>query len=91
MTKSKATSYERYLSNQHTLKDIKLLDHHCTIIQKIWRGYKTRSQFIDQLNLMNHKIQISRNKIANLDPKFWDDAQSNSILKADDALSEKNS
>lgn len=40
---------------------------------------------------MNHKIQITRNKIANLDPKFWDDAQSNSILKADDAQSEKNS
>ncbi len=31
---------------------------------------------------MNHRIQLTRNKIANLDPKFWDDGQSNSILKA---------
>lgn len=35
--------------------------------------------------MLNHKIQITRNKIANQDPKFWDDAQSNSILKAEDA------
>jgi hypothetical protein len=53
-----------------------------TKIQKIWRGYRVRSQFINELNMLNHKIQITRNKIANLDPKFWDDAQSNSILKA---------
>jgi|LakMenE18May11ns_1017448.scaffolds.fasta_scaffold9737826_1 hypothetical protein len=53
-----------------------------TTIQKMWRGYRVRSQFINELNMLNHKIQITRNKIANLDPKFWDDAQSNSILKA---------
>lgn len=55
------------------------------MIQKIWRGYRVRSQFINELNMLNHKIQITKNKIANQDPKFWDDAQSNSILKADDA------
>ncbi len=32
--------------------------------------------------MLNHKIQITKNKIANQDPKFWDDAQSNSILNA---------
>lgn len=64
---------------------MKFLTLCATNIQRHWRGYKARTQFINELNMMNHKIQITKNKIANLDPRFWDDAQSNSILKADDA------
>lgn len=59
-----------------------MLNKWATVIQRNWRGYKARTQFVNELNMMNHKIQITRNKIANLDPKFWDDAKSNSILKA---------
>lgn len=73
----------------HSYEDMKFLTACAIIIQKHWRGYKARTQFINELNMMNHKIQITKNKIANLDPKFWDDAQSNSILKADDAMSVK--
>lgn len=75
----------------HNYEDLKLLNICAITIQKHWRGYKVRSQFINELNMMNHKIQITRNRIQNLDPKFWDDAQSNSILKADDAQSVKSS
>lgn len=36
---------------------------------------------------MHSKIQINKKKIAELDPKFWDDAASNSVVRADDVES----
>ena len=30
---------------------------------------------------MHYKIQMNKKKIAELDPKFWDDAKSNSIIQ----------
>jgi len=33
---------------------------------------------------MNHEIEERKLHILNQDPKFWDDAESDSIIKADD-------
>lgn len=34
--------------------------------------------------MMAYKIQLTRNKIENIDAKFWDDGKSNSILRVSD-------
>lgn len=48
------------------------------MIQKIWRGHYIHNKFINELNILNHKIQITKNKIANQDPKFWNNNYINS-------------
>ena len=46
-------------------------------IQRYWRGYSERKKIAN----MHYKIQMNKKKIAELDPKFWDDAKSNSIIQ----------
>lgn len=36
---------------------------------------------------MHYKIQLNKKRIEEQDPKFWDDARSNSIIRAEDAES----
>lgn len=77
----------RYKNQSHSYDDIKQLIEAAKKIQKLWRGYKARGQFMNEVNLMHHKIQVNKNKIATLDPKYWDGA-SDSIVHADDPQSE---
>lgn len=72
---------QRFMAQAHTYQDVKKLTEVAITIQRFWKGYKARSQFLNYLNLMHHKIQISKQKIAEIDPKFWDGA-SDSILHA---------
>ena len=52
------------MAQAHTYQDVKKLTQVAKTIQRYWRGYKCRIKFVNDLNLMHHKIQISRKKIA---------------------------
>lgn len=71
----------RYMSQAHTYQDMKKLTEVAITIQRFWKGYRARTQFINELNLMHHKIQMSRKKMQGAE--FWDGA-SDSILHAQD-------
>lgn len=54
------------------------------MIQKNIRASKGRSQFINHINVINHEIEEKKYYIISQHPKFWDDAESDSIIQADD-------
>jgi predicted DNA-binding ribbon-helix-helix protein len=54
-------------------------------IQKVWRGFRIRKQFIKELNMINEKNEITKKKIENLDSKFWGEGRnSDSVMKVED-------
>ena len=53
----------RFMAQAHTYQDIKKLTEVAITIQRYWKGYRARTQFLNELNLMHHKIQMSRKKM----------------------------
>lgn len=54
------------------------------LVQKNIRAFLSRVEFIREINAIAQVIEEKKEKIANIDPRFWDDAQSDSILRAED-------
>lgn len=83
----KTTLPQKFINGAITKKELEQLVEVAIVIQKHWRGYVDRVRVHNQINMAHYRIQMNKKKIADLDPKFWDDAKSNSIIKGEDAQS----
>ena len=62
---------EKYFSGNYSSNDLKKLTRVAVLIQKHWRGFTVRRQFLNELNLMEKKIRMAQRKIDESDSKYW--------------------